>query len=142
MSGIGSSVTRTLAPPRTLIASAKAAATVCAVATAATVASGALAGVDAGAEAGVAAAIAPGPLGGQAASTPRGVPGELCIAGVGLARGYLDRPELTAERFVPNTVTGEGRMYRTGDIARWLETGDIEYLGRMDGQERGKREAG
>lgn len=65
---------------------------------------------------------------------PLGAPGELCIAGVGLARGYLDRPELTAERFVPNTVTGEGVMYRTGDIARRLASGDIEYLGRMDGQ--------
>lgn len=65
---------------------------------------------------------------------PLGAPGELCIAGVGLARGYLDRPELTAERFVPDTIAGEGRMYRTGDIARWLASGDIEYLGRVDGQ--------
>ena len=62
-----------------------------------------------------------------------GVPGELCIAGEGLARGYLNRPELTAEKFVKNPF-GEGRMYRSGDLARWLSDGNIEYLGRIDEQ--------
>ncbi|MBP5580948.1 MAG: AMP-binding protein, partial [Ruminococcus sp.] len=62
-----------------------------------------------------------------------GVPGELCIAGDGLARGYLNRPELTAEKFVKNPF-GEGRMYRSGDLARWLPDGNIEYLGRIDEQ--------
>ena len=62
-----------------------------------------------------------------------GVPGELCIVGDGLARGYLNRPELTAEKFVKNPF-GEGRMYRSGDLARWLPDGNIEYLGRIDEQ--------
>ncbi|MBQ6303714.1 MAG: amino acid adenylation domain-containing protein, partial [Clostridiales bacterium] len=62
-----------------------------------------------------------------------GIPGELCIAGDGLAREYLNRPELTAEKFVKNPY-GEGRMYRTGDLARWLPDGNIEYLGRIDEQ--------
>lgn len=62
-----------------------------------------------------------------------GIPGELCIAGDGLARGYLNKPELTAEKFVQNPF-GKGRMYRTGDLARWLTDGNIEYLGRMDEQ--------
>ena len=62
-----------------------------------------------------------------------GMPGELCIAGVGLARGYLNLPELTAEKFVRNPF-GKGRMYRTGDLARWLPDGNIEYLGRIDEQ--------
>ena len=62
-----------------------------------------------------------------------GVPGELCIAGDGLARGYLNRPELTAEKFVKNPF-GEGRMYRSGDLARWLPDGNIEYIGRIDEQ--------
>ena len=62
-----------------------------------------------------------------------GMPGELCIAGVGLARGYLNRPELTAEKFVKNPY-GEGKMYHTGDLARWLPDGNIDYLGRIDEQ--------
>ena len=62
-----------------------------------------------------------------------GVPGELCIAGDGLARGYLNRPELTAEKFVKNPY-GDGKMYRSGDLARWLPNGNIEYLGRIDEQ--------
>ena len=62
-----------------------------------------------------------------------GVPGEICIAGEGIARGYLNRPELTAEKFVKNPF-GEGRMYRSGDLARWLPDGNIEYLGRIDEQ--------
>ncbi len=62
-----------------------------------------------------------------------GVPGELCIAGDGLARGYLNRPDLTAEKFIDNPF-GEGKIYRSGDLARWLPNGNIEYLGRMDEQ--------
>ena len=62
-----------------------------------------------------------------------GIPGELCIGGVGLARGYLNRPELTTEKFVKNPF-GEGRMYHTGDLARWLPDGNIDYLGRIDEQ--------
>ncbi|MFK4471620.1 amino acid adenylation domain-containing protein [Paenibacillus sp. RC73] len=69
---------------------------------------------------------------------PVGVPGELCVSGPGLARGYLDRPELTAEKFVKNPFSsGEAsyeRMYRTGDLARWMPDGNIEYLGRIDHQ--------
>ena len=65
---------------------------------------------------------------------PIGVPGEMFVGGDGLARGYLNRPELTAERFLPDPFTCEGRLYRTGDRARWLPDGNIEYLGRIDHQ--------
>ncbi len=70
---------------------------------------------------------------------PIGVPGELCIAGEGVGNGYLNRPDLTAERFVPNPfATEENRhgkiMYHTGDLAAWRESGAIEYLGRIDTQ--------
>ncbi|MCM3340480.1 non-ribosomal peptide synthase/polyketide synthase [Paenibacillus sp. MER TA 81-3] len=65
---------------------------------------------------------------------PIGVAGELCIAGVGLARGYLKRPELTAEKFVTIPFKPGARMYRTGDLARWMPDGSIEYLGRIDHQ--------
>jgi amino acid adenylation domain-containing protein len=67
---------------------------------------------------------------------PVGVPGELHIGGVGVGRGYLDRPELTAEKFVPNPFGEEpgARLYKTGDLARYLPDGNIEFLGRVDHQ--------
>ncbi|HVG08475.1 MAG TPA: non-ribosomal peptide synthase/polyketide synthase [Thermoanaerobaculia bacterium] len=66
---------------------------------------------------------------------PVGVPGELCLAGEGLARSYRFRPELTADRFVPDSFGGQGeRLYRTGDLARWRPDGGIEFLGRVDSQ--------
>ncbi|MEG4421610.1 amino acid adenylation domain-containing protein [Microcoleus sp. LAD1_D5] len=67
---------------------------------------------------------------------PIGVPGELYIGGAGLARGYLNRPELTADRFIPNPFSNEQskRLYKTGDLARYLPDGNIEFLGRIDHQ--------
>jgi hypothetical protein len=67
---------------------------------------------------------------------PIGVPGELCIGGVGVTLGYWNRPELTAERFVPDPFSQvpEAHLYKTGDLARYLSDGAIEYLGRLDYQ--------
>lgn len=66
---------------------------------------------------------------------PVGIAGEIHIAGIGLARGYLNRPELTAERFIANPFEAPGaRMYKTGDLARYLPDGSLEYLGRLDHQ--------
>ncbi|WP_176560098.1 non-ribosomal peptide synthase/polyketide synthase [Brevibacillus dissolubilis] len=67
---------------------------------------------------------------------PAGLPGELYIAGDGLARGYLHRPDLTAERFLPNpfSTDPQARMYKTGDLVRYLPDTQIEYLGRIDHQ--------
>jgi tyrocidine synthetase III len=70
---------------------------------------------------------------------PIGVPGELCIGGIGLAQGYLNRPQLTSETFIsahhlwPSTDS-TGNLYKTGDLARWLPDGNIEFLGRIDQQ--------
>ena len=74
-------------------------------------------------------------LDGDQGLVPQGVLGELYLGGVGLARGYLNRGGLTAEKFIPNPFGGEGdRLYRTGDIVRYLADGNIEYIGRVDHQ--------
>jgi acyl carrier protein len=67
---------------------------------------------------------------------PVGVPGQICIGGTGLARGYLRRPDVTADSFIPNPfgATAGERLYKTGDLGRYLADGTIEYLGRMDHQ--------
>ena len=67
---------------------------------------------------------------------PIGVPGEIYVGGAGFGRGYLNRPELTAERFIANPFRpGAGnRLYRSGDLVRYLANGDMEYRGRIDGQ--------
>jgi amino acid adenylation domain-containing protein len=72
----------------------------------------------------------------QSRMVPVGVPGELCIGGDGLARGYIRRPELTAEKFVPHPYSRNAgaRLYRTGDLVRYREDGNIEFLKRMDQQ--------
>ncbi|MGB7605328.1 MAG: condensation domain-containing protein, partial [Lutisporaceae bacterium] len=65
---------------------------------------------------------------------PIGIPGELCIAGDGIARGYLNREELTAEKFIENPFAEGQKLYKTGDLARWLPDGNVEFLGRIDNQ--------
>ena len=62
-----------------------------------------------------------------------GVPGELCIGGANVTQGYLNRPDLTAEKYVDNPF-GSGKMYRTGDLVKWRKDGQLEYLGRIDEQ--------
>lgn len=68
--------------------------------------------------------------------TATGMPGEIYVGGGGVARGYLNRPELTAERFISNPFSGSagGKLYRSGDLARYLSNGELEYLGRVDDQ--------
>lgn len=73
----------------------------------------------------------------QGQPVPIGIPGELHIGGAGLARGYLNQPELTAEKFIPNSFVGAiggSPLYKTGDLARYLPDGNIEFLGRTDNQ--------
>uniref|UniRef100_UPI001CFEC24D non-ribosomal peptide synthetase n=1 Tax=Priestia aryabhattai TaxID=412384 RepID=UPI001CFEC24D len=65
---------------------------------------------------------------------PIGIPGELCVGGDGLARGYLNNPELTKEKFIENPFKPGERLYKTGDLARWLPNGNVEFLGRLDHQ--------
>ena len=67
---------------------------------------------------------------------PIGIPGEICVSGTGLSRGYLGQPELTAERFIPNPfsdIPGD-KMYKTGDVGQWQKDGNLQYLGRVDNQ--------
>ena len=72
----------------------------------------------------------------QLQPVPIGVPGEIYVGGYGVARGYLNRPQLTKDRFIPNRLISseDGRLYKTGDLARYREDGNIQYLGRIDHQ--------
>ncbi|PZX43004.1 amino acid adenylation domain-containing protein, partial [Nonlabens dokdonensis] len=65
---------------------------------------------------------------------PKGVIGELCVSGAGLSRGYLNQPKLTAEKFIDHPFIEGERLYKTGDLARWLPDGNIEFIGRKDHQ--------
>lgn len=65
---------------------------------------------------------------------PIGVAGELCVSGIGLSKGYLHQPELTAEKFIQNPFKAEEKLYKTGDLARWLPDGTLEFIGRKDNQ--------
>ncbi|MCK4257388.1 MAG: amino acid adenylation domain-containing protein [Halanaerobiales bacterium] len=65
---------------------------------------------------------------------PIGVPGEICVGGAGVARGYLNRFELTNEKFIENPYKSGEKIYRSGDLAKWLPSGDMEYMGRIDFQ--------
>ncbi|MBJ6369616.1 non-ribosomal peptide synthetase [Snuella sedimenti] len=65
---------------------------------------------------------------------PIGVVGELCISGQGLARGYLNQPELTREKFIPHPFKDNKKIYKTGDLVRWLPNGEIDFIGRKDNQ--------
>src|SRR5204863_4695770 len=75
-------------------------------------------------------------LDGHFRPVPVGVAGELCIGGAGVSRGYLNRPELTVEKFIGNPFNAdpEARLYRTGDLARYGRDGRLEFLGRIDHQ--------
>jgi amino acid adenylation domain-containing protein len=73
-------------------------------------------------------------LDGRGHPVPVGTVGEIHVGGVALARGYLKRPQLTGERFLPNPFVGSGRMYQTGDFGRWRADGNLEYMGRKDTQ--------
>ncbi|MCM3342854.1 amino acid adenylation domain-containing protein [Paenibacillus sp. MER TA 81-3] len=73
-------------------------------------------------------------LSAQGQLLPVGVPGELCLGGAGVAAGYWNLPELTLEKFKPDPFIEGGRMYKTGDLARWLPDGNLEYWGRIDQQ--------
>ncbi|MBF0498469.1 MAG: amino acid adenylation domain-containing protein, partial [Deltaproteobacteria bacterium] len=66
--------------------------------------------------------------------TPQGIPGEICVSGHGLAQGYLNQPETTAEKFINHPFRPEERLYRSGDLGRWLPDGHLEFLGRKDDQ--------
>jgi amino acid adenylation domain-containing protein len=65
---------------------------------------------------------------------PPGIPGELCVGGGGIARGYLNQPTLTREKFVENPYKPKEKLYRSGDLAKWSSRGELEYLGRIDHQ--------
>ena len=65
---------------------------------------------------------------------PKGVVGEISLGGAGLSRGYLNQPELTHEKFIPNPFKENQRLYKTGDLGRWLKDGTVEFLGRKDNQ--------
>ena len=73
-------------------------------------------------------------LGEEGNIQPIGVPGELCVSGAGVTEGYLNKPQITSEKFITNPFETQKRMYKTGDLAKWLPDGNIEFLGRIDNQ--------